>query len=156
VSNSTTAVGTLYCSITDAESTIVTSDGVLFQFTNTLDPGAPPPTPAELVVSVEPFFGAGSAVNQSSFNFGTFTAAVTGGTGPYTYQWYYETAADGTFAIASPSALSTALTVSGVFLFNTASATVRCRVTDSLGAVGTSNIVGLTYSNNGSGSEIIP
>jgi hypothetical protein len=43
-----------------------------------------------------------------------------------------------------------------VFQFNTASATVRCRVTDSLGAVGTSNIVGLTYSNNGSGSEIIP
>jgi hypothetical protein len=156
VANSTTAVGTLYCSVTDADSTIVTSDGIGFQFTNTLDPGAPPPTPEALVVSVSPLFGAGSARRQPSFNFGNFTASVTGGTGPYTYQWYYETATDGTFTIAAPAAQITNLAVSGVAEYTTANATVRCRVTDSLGASGLSNSVGLTYTNNGLDSEVIP
>lgn len=156
VANSTTAVGTLFCSVTDANSTIVTSDGVGFQFTNTLDPNAPPPAPTTLSVLVTPSFGAGSARNQPSFNFGNFTAGVTGGTGPFTYQWYFETASDGTFAVSAPAAATTVLSVSRVATFTTANATVRCRVTDSLGAVGTSNSVGLTYTNNGLDSEVIP
>jgi hypothetical protein len=156
VANSTTATAWLFCSVTDAAGTTVTSGGAEFRFTNTLPVGAPPPAPTALSVSVSPPFRSGEGARQPNFNFGDFTAIPVGGQAPFTYQWFIESSSGGTFTISSPTAALTAISVSGVLTFNSASANVRCRVTDALGAVGTSPAVGLTYLNNGEIGDLIP
>lgn len=157
VPNSSMATANLFCSVTDAQGTTVTSGGSAFRFTNLLPAGQPaPPAPAPLGVAVNPEFDFGSGVNQPDFVFGNFSALVSGGAAPYSYQWFFESANFGTFLVSSNTAQTTSVSVLDVLRFNTATASLRCRVTDAAGAVGVSPSVGLSYQNTGSENEVIP
>lgn len=79
-------------------------------------------------------FGSGSTINTSPS-----TASVVGGTPPYTYAWTFE-GGDALTAL-SPSSASTAFQSTTAQIGEPQSATFNCSVTDSLGAIGTSNSV---------------
>jgi hypothetical protein len=154
VANSATATAQLFCQVTDAQATTETGGGTEFRFTNSLAPGAPPPTPQDFNVTVSPTFRSASGVAVDTFDFGNFTATASNGTAPYQYQWFIESSANGTFVISSPNAQLTNIVVSGVDEFTTASAVARCRVTDATLTVRTSAAVNLAYTNRNSGNEI--
>lgn len=153
VANSDTAAGVLFCTVTDAQGTVATSAGATYRFTNTLLPGeviTPPPAFSVTANVLEQSLSG----SQSSALFGTFSAIITGGTGPFTYQWFFNFSDLGSFSILSPTASGTNVSVSGVGTFGTARAGIQCRVTDSLGAVATTPQILLTYARNSTNSEI--
>lgn len=97
----------------------------------------------QLAVSITQFSGAGSA--SSSHTFPTNTAAVTGGTGSYSYSWI-ESDNGGLWSVGSPTGASTGMAVSGVSSGNLVQANLYVVVTDTItGATATSNTVTYTY-----------
>lgn len=93
------------------------------------------PTPPAFNVFISPS-SYDNSVNKGSFTTPTFTANVTGGTGPFDYQW---TCTSGT--VLSPTSQSTKVTLSGYNI--TRNETLTMTVTDATlaEAVGTASII---------------
>lgn len=150
VVNSQTATATLMCEVTDAiGNRALSQPGAAYSHQNTLAPGAQPPNPTpSFTVGASPAVVSTDGFAQSSRTFGLVTAAPAGGTGPFTYLWYFDNAASGTWTLATGSvSASCAPQVADVPLGLVATAEIRCRVTDSLGNFGVSNPVSLSHFN---------
>jgi hypothetical protein len=74
------------------------------------------------------------------------TATVSGGHSPYTYAWSI-VSGDGqaTYAIDAPTLATTTISASNLALDVTATVTVHCTVTDSLGSTAVSNTVEASF-----------
>jgi hypothetical protein len=156
VANSATATALLQCEATDANGTVVTSNTASFSFANTLAVGVtPPPALPSFNVAVTYTLEFQGGLNQFSGSFTSNTATPTGGTGPYTYSWYIESS-NGDFTIVTPTSTSTAFTVAFVDSGQTASAVIRCRITDSTGAFGLSDRINLYFTNELDPGSFIP
>ena len=150
VPNVTTVTATLNCEVTDAVGTrTLATPAAAYSHQNTLPVDAPPPTPpvATFTVNVAYTNQATSGVNKQSSTFANNTATPTGGTGPYTYSWYYENTSTGNWDLSGPTTTTVVPSVTFVFDGESAVATLRCRVTDSLGAFGVSPQIYLSHSN---------
>lgn len=157
VANSTTATASLQCEATDANGTVVTSAASAFGFSNTLAPGVtPPPALPSFNVAVTYTIEFRSGLLQYSTSFSANTATPSGGTAPFTYSWYIESASGGLFGIDTPDAATSGFTVAGVDPGLTASAIVRCRVTDSTGAFGLSDRISLSHTNEFDQGGFVP
>ncbi len=147
VGGSTTATATLVCEITDAQGTKATTTGTAYSLSNTLPAGVVIPPPPPLTVAVSFTNETKTGVRLSAATFTSNTATPSGGTAPYTYAWFVNTFSGGAVVVTSPTSASTTVTVSGVLAGETAQVVLGCRVTDSLGAVGTTPFVTLTLFN---------
>lgn len=135
----TTATAQLVCEVTDARGTRVQSSPASYSFMNTLPVDAtPPPAVPTLTVQLNTTVFAGSGENQTQRTFGPAIATIVGGVGPFTYAWYFESTFEGSWALTAPSSATTNLRVTGVQVAISASAVLRCRVSDSTGAFGIS------------------
>lgn len=129
--------GTLYCTVTDANSKSVTSNTVTWTVTNT-----------SLGITNQPSAISGSGALGSPSGSGTTsnaTVAAGGGTPPYTYLWSIVNT-NGTGTLTASTAATTAVT-STVSAATTNSGTLSCKVTDSASANVTSNSVAWSEQN---------
>ena len=149
VVNSQTATATLMCEVTDAAGTRALSQpGATYSHQNTLAPGAQPPNPTpSFTVNVAPPVQSFATFETSALVFDPISAAPVGGTGPYTYLWYFEDASGGTWTLLNPTSATTTPRVSGVVPGFVGVASIRCRVTDSLGNFGVSPAATVTLFN---------
>ena len=122
ISKNTTGTYSFNCRVTDSAGSTATSTVV----TLVVD-SSPPPS-----VSVSPS-SLSIIVGQS----GMFTASASGGTPPYTYQWF-----EGSTTVGTSPTLSISKNTTGTYSFN-------CRVTDSAAATLNSNTVTLTATADG-------
>lgn len=85
------------------------------------------------------------------------TAAVAGGTGPFTYAWAYLEHSGGNQPTATdPNFATTQFQQTGAIRGDTTEATFVCTVTDSLGASGTCFVSAtFTYTTDGSGEPLL-
>lgn len=160
VQNSSTAAATLNCEVTDAEGTKARSiPSASYSHQNTLPPGAVPPNPTPtFTVTVSPEVQNQDRFQTSGWVFNGVTATPTGGTGPYTYLWYFEDVSGGTWGLSGPTLQTVVASVTDVDPGFVAVATLRCRVTDALGNFGVSSPSTLTLFNRdfGVGGGFIP
>ena len=149
VQNSTTATVTLNCEVTDTEGTRAQAiPGATYSHQNTLPPGATPPNPTPtFTVNVAPSVQTEDGFLLFGWVFGGVQATPVGGTGPYTYLWYFESVSGGTWSLNNPSVATAVPSVSDVYPGFVAVATLVCRVTDSLGNFGVSAPATLTLFN---------
>lgn len=148
---SSTGTATLICEVTDANGTVVTTvAGANYSHQNT-SVVPPPPPPPPLTVTVSYTVSNQSGTNNPNFTFANNTATPSGGTGPYTYSWYFVQQSSGTWSLTNAGSATVTPSVSGVLVTDTAVAEIRCLVTDSLGATGLSPSVFLYYTNNSGG-----
>lgn len=150
VPNATTVTATLNCEVTDAVgSRTLAVPAASYSHQNTLPVSAPPPVPptATFTVTTSYTTQANSGVGVQSFTFASNLATPSGGTGPYTYSWYYEDNTTGVWALSGATSATVTPSVTFVFDGESAVATLRCRVTDSLGAFGVSPQIYLSHSN---------
>lgn len=89
--------------------------------------------------------GSSSSGASGGNAFGTNTAVVTGGVGPFTYQWHESDDGLGTWTAPGTSAAQT-ITVSGVILTESSTANYYCVVTDTgTSLTATSNTASYTW-----------
>jgi len=75
-----------------------------------------------------------SNFDDANWTWNLATCVASGGVPPYAYLWSWTSTSGGSFGFASSSALASTLpAVSGVARNNTATGSLRCRVTDSAG-----------------------
>lgn len=150
VPNNTTVTATLNCEVTDsAGSRTLAIPAAAYSHQNTLPVSAPTPVPptASFTVGVTYTTQATSGIQQTARTFNSNTATPSGGTGPYTYSWYFEDTSTGSWFITNPTNPTCVPSVQFVGEGESAVATLRCRVTDSLGAFGVSPQIYLSHSN---------
>lgn len=150
VPNNTTVTATLNCEVTDAVgSRTLAIPAAAYSHQNTLPVSAPPPVPptASFTVAVTYTTRATSGIQQFTSVFDNNTATPSGGTGPYTYSWYYEDTSTGSWFLANPTNPTCIPSVQFVESGESTVATLRCRVTDSTGAFGVSPQIYLSHSN---------
>ena len=160
VGNSSTATATLNCEVTDAEGTRAQAvPGASYSHQNTLPPGAVPPSPTpSFSVSVSPEIQLVEYLFVFDWTFDGVQATPAGGTGPYTYLWYFESVSGGSWRLTNPQSALATPEVNSVDLGFVAVASLKCRVTDSLGNFGISSGATLTLFNRsfGDGGGFIP
>ncbi len=148
VANSTVATATLLCEVTDAQGTRATTTGASYQFSNTLAiDETPPPTGPTFNVALTYTSDFSSGINRAGATFAANTATPSAGTGPFTYAWYIESLSGGVCTITTPSAATTTFQIQEVGPGEAGVASIRCRVTDSLGAFGISPALSLSVFN---------
>lgn len=151
----TTVTATLNCEVTDAAgSRVLAIPAANYSYQNTLSTADPPtvPTPS-YDVAVTYTSSSTGGISQFNSTFLPVTATPQGGTGPFTYSWYYESAFNGLWSLSGFDTAAATATVDFVDLGTTTSATLRCRVTDSTGAFGISPPIFLTHFNQVGNSE---
>jgi hypothetical protein len=125
-----TSTASLTCTVTDTiTGDTATSSAAAYSFQDT--------SVATLSVSI----GAGATATGASaaHTFGTNTATVTGGSGSFIYDWIINSSSGGTWITANGASQITTPSVSGVGSGVVASASIVCRVTDSVtGLIATS------------------
>lgn len=149
VQNSQTASVTLNCEVTDTTgSRALSTPSAVYSHQNTLPVGEQPPNPTpSFTVTATPRSVFTEGFAQSSRTFGAITATPVGGSGSYTYLWYFESTSGNTWTLSGGTNPLCFPAVANVLPGFVATAELRCRVTDSLGNFGVSNPVSLTHVN---------
>jgi hypothetical protein len=149
VQNASTASALLNCEVTDSVGTrVLATPGAAYSHQNTLPVGAQPPNPVPtFVVGVSPTVQSTDGFQQSSQSFAPVTAVPQGGTGPFTYLWYFEGTGGETWTMTDATVAAVSVQVANVPSGSVAVADMRCRVTDSLGNFGVSPPVTFTHFN---------